>query len=298
MIGKVMAVANMKGGVGKTSMVVALSETLASLGNKVLVIDLDAQASASICLVGDAVLEELIVKGRTIDAFVDDVLYKKKTSTFESHYIKRQVSSVTFASKQLDMSLLPSSSRLRTVERDLFFKLTKSGMSLEEIVNNLYEIVKKQLEGTRGGYDYIIFDCAPGISALTEVSIRLADIVIVPTIPDRLSTFGLQTFCATLWEAPMAKASRLKKPQQPHVLITRRRPISEHNKIVKALRNEKTEKAPRFALFDTEIYERAAISAALGMNDSYPTFTRKWTDEVIETMNTLILEIQKVLNVK
>ena len=67
MTGKLVAVANMKGGVGKTTSVVMLADALAAGGASVLVIDLDPQASASVCFAGDGILAEMITGGRTLD---------------------------------------------------------------------------------------------------------------------------------------------------------------------------------------------------------------------------------------
>lgn len=68
--GRLIAVANMKGGVGKTTTVVMLAEALAADGASVLVVDLDSQASVSLCLAGETVLAEMIARGRTLEAYL------------------------------------------------------------------------------------------------------------------------------------------------------------------------------------------------------------------------------------
>ncbi len=211
MTGKVIAIANMKGGVGKTASIVGLAEALAAEGDEILVIDLDPQASASMCFAGDKLLARLIEDARTIDAFVEDYMLRDRQIKFDD-CIRPHVSEVTHLSKQLPISLLASSPALRLIERELIYKLTKMQFDLNMIVNRLSEMMKDQLKSTKRSYDYILMDCAPGISALTEVSIRLADLVIVPTIPDSLSTFGLQAFCNSMWTGPLAKSSLLRKP--------------------------------------------------------------------------------------
>lgn len=295
MSAKIIAVANMKGGVGKTATVVSLAEALAAGGYRVLVIDLDAQANASICLAGDSILAMLMARKATIEGFLQDHLLGRRQMSF-LEVIRNNVSNVTHLNEQLAISLLPSSPELRNFEQKLIYDLTETKRSWADIVKALSSVMSTQLIKARKNYDFILIDCAPGISVLTEVSIRLADLVLVPTIADFLSTFGLQNFCATLASRGLSDSVK-RLPRLPYVLITRRRQVKIHAATAAILRNEATSQQPAFNMFETEIPETVAIGDALGQVNMFPIFSQKWGPVVVPLLADLIDEITEVLNV-
>jgi chromosome partitioning protein len=291
--GKVIAVANMKGGVGKTATVIALAEALAAEGHSILVIDADAQANASICLAGDKMLASLISNGQTIDAYLDDLLLGGKHRNF-SDCIYYQASNVSHGGVPLEISLLASSSELRFLERKIIFKLTRKKFDLDTIVETLFGVMRDQLARTKRKYDYVLIDCPPGISAVCEASIRLADLVIVPTIPDFLSTYGLKAFCKNLWTDEWTEREWSPKAL-PRVLVTRKRRVREHDRTIEFLRNERKVASPSFRSFETVIPEAVAVAEALGTRDPFPTFIRKW-GALIAPISTLAAETREALN--
>jgi chromosome partitioning protein len=293
-VGKVIAVANMKGGVGKTATVIQLAETLAASGKSVLVIDADAQANASICIAGDDKLEELIAEQQTIDAFLDDVLIGKEKKRFADR-IFNHASNVTHKREQLKISLLAASSQLRLLERELIFELTKQDKSLNAIVGMIFHLIKKELEAVSYRFDFVVIDCPPGISAIAEASIRLADLVIIPTIPDYLSTYGLKTFCSNLWKHN-AYSGKHQPKQLPYVLATRARPIKIHKEFLDDLRADAETSDNPFRLFETVIPETAAVSFALSWRFSYPTFQSKWGPKQTQLFEQLMSETLEALN--
>ena len=295
MSAKIIAVANMKGGVGKTTTVVALAEALAASGYRVLVIDLDPQANASICLAGDALLATLIVRKATIEAFLEDHFLGDKKITFAA-CIRNNVSNVSHLNRQLSIALLPSSPNLRHFEQKVIHDLTKLRMSWSDIIKGLFAVMSGQLSKTRKAFDFILVDCAPGISVLTEVSVRLSDLIIVPTIADFLSTFGLQTFCTALSNRGLAEGLR-KIARRPHVMITRRRQVNIQSQTAEELRNEATATRPAFDIFRTEIPESVTVANALSQIDEFPIFTQKWGPVVTPLLSDLVREIGDTLDV-
>jgi chromosome partitioning protein len=295
MSAKIIAVANMKGGVGKTATVVSLAEAMAASGKRVLVIDLDPQANASICLAGDSLLATLIVRRATIEGFLESHLLGNKSTAF-ADCIRNNVSNVSHLNQQLSISLLPSSPELRHFEQKIIHELTQRKMSWSDIIKGLHAVMSMQLSKSRNSFDVILIDCAPGISVLTEVSIRLADMIIIPTIADFLSTFGLQTFCAALSERGVISGAK-KTPKRPHVLITRRRQVKVQEETAKKLRNEASASKPSFEVFKTEIPEAVKIADALGQINKFPIFTQKWGPAVVPLLSDLVSEIGDSLNV-
>jgi chromosome partitioning protein len=300
MAGKLIAVANMKGGVGKTTTVVSLAEALAAddANASVLVVDLDPQASASICLAGDKLLLELINKDKTIDALLEERLIKHQRTKLVPK-IRKAVSTVYHAGNQLNISLLPCGPDLRYVERQIFYEFTMKGQKIEAIEIELQKLFETEFLPLVHSYDYVVVDCPPGFSFLSDAAIRMSDLVVVPTVPDDISVYGLNVFNNVFWK----KNGSHRLPRQlPHVLVTRWiRNVRQHNRVINELEASANTKTPSIRLFETKVQQAAALAAAMSTtedmawNQKYPTFNKKYGD-VTCVLDQLVKELKGVLH--
>jgi chromosome partitioning protein len=279
MTAKVIAVANMKGGVGKTTMVVGLAETLAAVGANsarlnVLVVDLDAQANASYCIAGDDLLDRLQRDEKTVESFLKDSILRKQRKHLED-FIRPQVSALTVGGEPIALSLVAASPELRYVEREIIYGLTERKFSLNAIEGQVRELIVREIEKLRGRYEVIIFDCPPGISAFTEAVLKSSDLIIAPVIPDNLSTLGLKAFCNRVLAAPRADRGSLKLPW---VLANRVQNTTVHKRRLEQMRLEAAAEDRGFMMFKTEVAQSAAIVAAMEYEQGAPTYANKYGD--------------------
>jgi chromosome partitioning protein len=164
---KIYTLVNQKGGVGKTTTAVNLGAYLARLGQKVLIVDLDAQANATSCLGVD----KHSVKGGIYEVLLG-------ISSASGHIL---------ANSDLKISILPSSPSL-------------AGAEVELVAQPQREFrLRMALQPLIGHYDYILIDCPPSLSLLTINGLMAAqDGVIIPVQCEYLALEGLGQLMQTL----------------------------------------------------------------------------------------------------
>lgn len=179
--------ANMKGGVGKTTLCVNLAFELFDIGKKVLVVDNDPQFNATSSLVSPASYIENCIKSdknKTIYNIYEKPPRIKGGKTKKIDPNKFFLKTWHFVnSPEIVLDLIPSRIEL--------YETLKNPSTKEYLLNNF-------LKKYATKYDYILIDCPPTPSILTISAFAASDYVITPVTPDFYATMGLPQFIGTL----------------------------------------------------------------------------------------------------
>ncbi|MDM5191101.1 sporulation initiation inhibitor protein Soj [Bacillus sp. DX4.1] len=165
-MGKIIAIANQKGGVGKTTTSVNLGAGLAQVGKKVLLVDIDAQGNATTGVgIEKSELNQCIYNVLVEDAEVQAIIQKTATE---------------------NLDVLPATIQLAGAEIELVPTISREVR------------LQRALQPIRNEYDYIIIDCPPSLGLLTINALTAADSVIIPVQCEYYALEGLSQLLNTV----------------------------------------------------------------------------------------------------
>lgn len=207
----VIATANMKGGVGKTTLTVNLATCLAkNHGKRVLIVDLDTQISATLSLMPPADFAKLRTNQRTLRNLVNRAVQSDKNlPNVASESVRGYVCNVP------GLDLLPGDIDLYDeylVSEMLHRVAVRQGEVDYQKVWNQFEktLIHSILQPVSKDYDFIILDCAPGYNLITRSALMASHFYLMPAKPEPLSLIGIQ-----LLERRIAKLRETHKDDVP-----------------------------------------------------------------------------------
>lgn len=175
-MGKIIAIVNQKGGVGKTTTSINLSASLGMLGKKVLMVDLDPQGNATTGVgVDKKGINNSIYEVLTLRSSIEDAIIKTKS---------------------IGLDVIPAYLNLAGVEMELI-ELEKKYRETNQKINRVMRL-KDELNKVKDRYDFILIDCPPSLGILTTNALAAADSVLIPVQCEYYALEGIMQLINTI----------------------------------------------------------------------------------------------------
>lgn len=166
-MGKVIAITNQKGGVGKTTTSINLCAALALMKKKVLLVDMDAQSNAT----QGIGIDRSSLEKTTYDVLIDEVPIESIIKHSEIPHLDVAPASIDLAGVEVQLSAVPKGREKR---------------------------LRKAMDSVRDQYDYIIIDCPPALGLLNTNALTAADSVLIPVQCEYYALEGLTQLLNTI----------------------------------------------------------------------------------------------------
>ena len=187
----IVSVINYKGGVGKTTTTANLAAELSWRDYKVLMIDLDPQASLTFSFIKPEEWKKTFSASKTIKYWFDSFSDGSPADLNDLIFSPKNVSTKLKGNGKLD--LIPSHLGLINVDLELATEL--GGASLKQSKKNFLKVHNRLANGLQQiddeKYDLILIDCPPNFNVVTKTAIVASDNILIPAKPDYLSTLGI-----------------------------------------------------------------------------------------------------------
>ncbi|WP_282130552.1 ParA family protein [Pseudoalteromonas aliena] len=192
---KIISVINYKGGVGKTTVTANIAGELAARGKKVLLLDMDAQASLTFSFVSPDYWNNTLKDNHTIKSYFDNI--SQGYAPVSLSQLTIQPTNVNNYLRQIGShgSIDLISSHLGLINVDLELATLLGGANMNQAKLNYLKVhgrLRESIESFASGrYDVVLIDCPPNFNIVTKNALIASDQILIPAKPDYLSTLGI-----------------------------------------------------------------------------------------------------------